>query len=273
MTARGPAVEDPPVDDVVVTLDIDWAPDCAIDWVAGQLAAREVRATWFVTHVSPAVERLRERPDLFELGIHPNFLPGSSHGATTDAVLDHCMALVPEATSLRSHALVQSTPILARIMERTPVTTDLSLFLAYAPGLRPVDFRVGERSLLRLPYFWEDDDEMQQPSPDWRLGPLLAVGAGLKVFDFHPVHVYMNGAGMAAYRRLAAGVGRLQDATEAEVCGLVRGGEGTRSLFLELVDHLASGRESWTAHDVAARFRAARFQAPRFRAAVTGADH
>lgn len=253
----------PVLDQVVLTLDVDWAPDCAIDWVAQQLVTHGVRATWFVTHLSPAVERLRERPDLFELGIHPNFLTGSTHGATTDAVLDHCLALVPAATSVRTHALVQSTPILVRILERTAITTDVSLYLPYTPGLRPVESRFGHRSLLRLPYFWEDDDEMQQPRPDWRLATLLGVGPGLKVFDFHPVHIYMNATDMEQYRRLTAGMSRLEDATEADVCGFVRAGDGTRSLFVELVEHLASAGDSQTVREVSGQCRAA----------MTGAGH
>jgi hypothetical protein len=245
------------VTEEVLTLDIDWAPDCAIDWIARTLVQREVRATWFVTHLSPAVERLRECPDLFELGIHPNFLAGSSHGSTPVAVLNHCMELVPEASSLRTHALVQSTPILAQVMSETPITADVSLFLPYAPSLRPVEYRVGGQALLRLPYFWEDDDEMQQTTPNWRLSSLLAIGPGLKVFDFHPIHVYMNGADMAPYRRLRSHVPRLQDAGEADVRGLVRSGQGTRSLFLELVEHLSQpGEASLRVRDVVARFRA-----------------
>ena len=62
------------MNDLVLTLDMDWAPDCAIDFVSEELVSREVRATWFVTHASPAVHRLREHPELFELGIHPNNL-------------------------------------------------------------------------------------------------------------------------------------------------------------------------------------------------------
>src|SRR5207244_3974947 len=80
--------------------------------VAEQLMASQVRATWFVTHMSPAISRLRRNPELFELGIHPNFLPGSTHGDTPDAVLRHCRALVPDAVSMRTHCLVQSTLLL-----------------------------------------------------------------------------------------------------------------------------------------------------------------
>src|ERR1035441_3475149 len=83
--------------DIAISMDVDWAPDFAIDFVAERLIASRVRATWFVTHRSPAIERLRQHRDLFELGIHPNFLPGSSHGDSPAAVLQHCMGLVQDA--------------------------------------------------------------------------------------------------------------------------------------------------------------------------------
>src|SRR5215467_8520985 len=100
------------VDAPILTFDIDWAPDFMIDHVAGILVEARVRATWFVTHSSDAIDRLREHPDLFELGIHPNFLPGSSHGSSPQEVLQTCMTIVPEAQSFRTHSLVQSTPLL-----------------------------------------------------------------------------------------------------------------------------------------------------------------
>jgi len=85
--------------EIAITLDVDWAPDFVIEDVAELLINSSVRATWFVTHASSAIDDLRKRPDLFELGIHPNFLPGSTQGADVDSVLNHCMSLVPDAVS------------------------------------------------------------------------------------------------------------------------------------------------------------------------------
>ena len=87
---------------LVLSFDIDWAPDFAIDAVAQKLISRSVKATWFVTHLSPAISRLAERPDLFELGIHPNFLPGSDHGGSPAEVLAFMNTLVPNAVSVRN---------------------------------------------------------------------------------------------------------------------------------------------------------------------------
>src|SRR5262245_52214399 len=119
----------------VLTLDVDWAPDFIINFVSTILIQNKIRATWFITHNSPSIEKLRAYPDLFELGIHPNFLRGSTHGTTEVDVLMHCMKLVPGATSLRTHGLFQSTGLLAQVVELTSINTDCSLFLPHAKGL------------------------------------------------------------------------------------------------------------------------------------------
>lgn len=216
---------------IAITFDIDWAPDFVIDFLAEQLVACQVRATWFVTHASPAIERLRQHPDLFELGIHPNFLPGSTHGDTPEVVLHHCMALVPNATSMRTHGLVQSSPLLAQIMAQTAITTDVSLFLPHTPYLQPVEYTWQGHSLLRIPYYWEDDFEMERTSPYWHLAPLLAAGEGLKVFDFYPIHVYLNSAEIRPYRALKQRVPNLPTMTSADAAPFVNSGIGARTLF------------------------------------------
>lgn len=215
--------------DCILSLDLDWAPDAAIDAVAQLLIERSVPATWLVTHASPAVDRLRDHAGLFELGIHPNFLPGSTHGSTTAEVLDHCMALVPDAVSMRTHALVQSTPILSEVLERTPIRVDLSLFLPRAGAVEPVEYHWRGRSLVRLPYVWEDDVELENGTLDAGFASILGA-PGLKVFDFHPAHVFLNSSSMNAYRRVA---GTLPG---ADLTPHVEQGRGVGPVFRELLE-------------------------------------
>ena len=98
----------------VLTIDVDWSPDCVIDYVANILIEREVKATWFVTHQSEAIERSHKHSTLFELGIHPNMLAGSTHGQNEDEVLAHLCEIVPNAVSMRTHGLYQSSRWLAK---------------------------------------------------------------------------------------------------------------------------------------------------------------
>ncbi len=235
-------------DALIMTLDIDWAPDFVIDEIAASLVGAGVKATWFVTHASPAVDRLKARPDLFELGLHPNFLPGSTHGATPAAALRHCLELVPQARSFRSHGLVQSTAILDLAIEHG-LEADVSLYLPHARRLAPVEHWRGGRCLWRVPYMWEDDFEMDRPAPLWSLKDLLG-HTGLKVLDFHPIHVWLNGADMSAYAALKQRFPNLPAATPAGAEPLRRHGAGPGRMFAEVVRHLAAAGQSWCIRDL-----------------------
>ncbi len=242
------------MDDVVVTLDVDWAPDFVIDFVAELLLARRVRATWFLTHQSPATLRLSQYRDEFELGLHPNFLPGSSHGDSPEEVLRYCMAIAPDAASVRMHGLVQSSPLLELILAQTPLKTDVSLFLPHAPHLQPVEYVWQGRSLLRIPFVWEDDDEMERMAPCWHLAPLLTLGEGLKVVNFHPIHVFLNSSNMQPYKALKRRVPQLADATPGDVAGYVQDGEGGGTFFAEVIDYLSQRGKSSTITDIHERW-------------------
>jgi hypothetical protein len=234
-----------------LTLDVDWEPDFAIDAVAARLAARGVRATFFATHDSPALARLRARPDRFELGVHPNFLPGSTHGATPEAVLAHCMALVPEARAVRAHCLVQSTPLLDLILAATPLRVEASLFLPGAAPARPFAHRRAEDALVRVPYTWEDTFALagrHALAPPLDDAPL--------VLAFHPIHIALNSTNMARYGALKRQVPALQDATAAQLAPFVAEGHGVGAVFDEALGVIAQHGGGLHVSEYAARERA-----------------
>lgn len=244
------------MNDLLITVDVDWAPDFAVFEVAGRLVEAGVRSTWFVTHASPATDFLVSRPDLFEVGIHPNFLPGSTHGEDLRSVLEHCLHIVPGARSMRSHGLFSSTPLLDLVVRESAICVDGTLFLPRTPGLRPVEYFWAGRSLLRIPHFFEDDFEMERPSPEWSLEPLLALGEGLKVFDFHPIHLVLNSPSMGPYLELKRRCPRLSEARPEHLADLCHNGPGAGRLFDDVVAHLtALGQPTLTFSDLAERQR------------------
>lgn len=225
---------------IAVTLDIDWAPDFAIDFVADQLIRFHIPATWFVTHNSPAVERLRSHSELFELGIHPNFEPGSTHGQNTPEILSHCQQLVPDAKCVRMHGLMQSTRLLESILAQTELTVDCTLFLPRTPAVRPVNYRLRGRTLTQIPFVWQDDFEMEAELPDWQPESVLEIGSGLKVFNFHPMHIFLNSPDPLAYCDLKASTNCLCNLREEGTNSFVHRGEGAGKCFERLLAHIAA---------------------------------
>ena len=59
---------------IFLTLDIDWAHDEVLNDTIDLLESSGIKATWFATHDTKVLERLRVNQN-FEIGIHPNFNP------------------------------------------------------------------------------------------------------------------------------------------------------------------------------------------------------
>jgi len=226
-------------DGVLITLDVDWAPDFAIDFTGGLLVEAGARATWLATHGSDALDRVASRSDLFEVGIHPNFSPGSTHGETPQAVLAHCLELVPTATTVRTHSFVQSGPLLDLLLTESRLTADLSIFLPGAPNLAPVPYTLHSRTIHRLPTFWEDDYEFEQKLPSWNLAAHVDSIPGMKIFNFHPIHVYLNSGAPDAYAELKTRAPSLTQASESDARDLANDGVGARTLFTAIAAKLA----------------------------------
>lgn len=223
----------------IITLDMDWAPDCVIQDVAQRLIERRVKSTWFVTHDTPALDLLRKHADLFELGIHPNFKEGSSHGHTMEEIVEHCLHLVPEAISARSHGLIQSDYLWRHYALESPIRFECSTFAGRAPQTYAVRFHWAGDNLLRVPYVYQDNLEMSEPHPIWEATTFLQGKRGLQVFDFHPFYVYTNSTSMDIFERVKQTGGHMQSMTEEDLLPFRQSGEGSRTMFLSLIDHLA----------------------------------
>ncbi len=145
-----------------LTLDVDWAPDAVIDHVAELILAQGVKATWFITHWSPAIERLAQHPAHFELGIHPNFLKGSSHGESVADVVAFCRDMLPKARSVRTHSLCMNGEIMAAFCRSADIGVDSSLFMPGVETIEPFLFETAAGRLVRVPVYWSDDYQLAQ---------------------------------------------------------------------------------------------------------------
>jgi len=222
----------------VLTSDLDWAPAWATLALARRVTTAGCSITLFVTHHGPELELLRAMPGV-ELGWHPNFHPGSDHGATPDAVLDTLSEWVPEAVGLRSHGLVRSTALLENYATRG-LQYEASDLMHRHPGLRPMRAWNG---VVRLPIFFEDDVQAMHGRP-FSLEDLPLEGPGLRVFDFHPIHVALNTADLSGYRSFKADCAArgiaMSEASEEDVARFREPGPGASDLLDEVLSLLAS---------------------------------
>lgn len=183
---------------VFLTIDIDWASDDILAETIDLLESGGAAATFFVTHRTSLLERLRANPN-FELGIHPNFnhllTGGPGDGRNAGEILESLIAIVPEARSVRSHSMTQSSRLLD-LFHSAGLTHDSNHFIPARAGMALAPYRHWN-GLVRVPYFWEDDVSLlygdTAPMDD-----LLAT-PGLKVFDFHPIHVTLNSTNIGVY--------------------------------------------------------------------------
>ncbi len=185
---------------IFLTFDIEWAHDDILSDTIDLVEAYDVSITWFVTHDTPILDRLRANPK-FELGIHPNFnflLQGNETGyKNAEEVIEQLLRIVPRARSVRSHSMLQSSRLLNQFIEQG-LTHDCNHFIPWHSGLSLRPWKLWN-GLIKVPHFWEDDVACVE-GEDWSPKQLMSL-SGLKVFDFHPTQVFLNTNNIEIYER------------------------------------------------------------------------
>ena len=232
----------------IITIDVDWAPDFIISEIAEILIRNRTKATWFITHDSEAIRTLFDIPNLFEVGLHPNFMSNSTQGSTPKEVMRYLKNIAPDAVSVRMHALVQSTILLRTLTEEFGMRNDVSLLLPRAACLVPHRLYFAENSyLVRLPYFWEDDVEALHFASSYLLEDEFHHASGLKIYNFHPFHIVTNMSSPTSYE-LFKTYSSIPLCTPSDIEHLRNERCGTGTLFRDLIQHISGG---YTIGDVA----------------------
>lgn len=233
--------------ELCITLDMDWAPDFVINQVAELLIEKKVKCTWFATHMSKEVLELVKNP-LFEIGIHPNFLSNSTHGNNPREILSHMKELFPTAKSIRTHSLFQSTPVL-KIFHQFGLENDSSILLENTSNISPHYSNFFK--LYRFPYFWEDDVSMIEKY-DWTNKNLFSDFSGLRIFNFHPIHIYLNSHNMENYNKIKSDIG-LPNIGINDIKKFINNNNGTKTFFKNLIDFIKD-KKTYTINDLQNEF-------------------
>ncbi|MEC8022402.1 MAG: hypothetical protein VX223_00610 [Myxococcota bacterium] len=174
-----------------LTFDQDWAPEWASHDIINLLVQYGLLGTFFVTNLCESIDTARQHG--FELGLHPNFLPGSTHGRTWDDTLDHMQDLVPDAVGVRSHCLIRGTTLLQKYRERG-LLYDASDIFDGRDGMSPFLSWTG---VWRVPIWWEDDVAIHRNG----LSAFIPTGEplGIRVINVHPVLHALNAHDLSGY--------------------------------------------------------------------------
>jgi hypothetical protein len=187
------------MDDIFLTFDMDWACDEVIAHTLDILEARDVSATFLITNETPVLERIRAN-GRFELGIHPNFnktLSGEENKPLGD-IIDDIMRIVPEAVTERAHALTHNT-LISFELRRRGILYDSNVYIPFYSDMAILPFSAPS-GITAAPFFFADDIyffHQNEKTP----AKMYLKRSGLKVFDFHPIHIYLNAASFDTYLR------------------------------------------------------------------------
>ncbi len=217
-----------------LTTDTDWASDFALEDAFALFTERGIRATVFATHASAVLDAFVSR-GRSEVEIHPNFLPGSSHGKTFTAVIDHMLRIVPRARSFRAHTAFDAAAVTSQMYARG-FRYDSNLGLHFQPNLVPLRHASG---LVRFPIFWEDDVHWHDTGGDWNVVRYLPafLSPGLKILNVHPFFITTNIPHHDYYLRIKPHITTLSADTIADVR---HDGPGVRTFLIALLDELAA---------------------------------
>lgn len=176
---------------VYFTMDTDWCHEEILQFALHLFHRRALPCTVFATGAYAGLRELDAAR--FEVGVHPNFNGVASGGC--EGKLRELRGLYPRARGVASHAMASSTPLLD-LFKQQGFEYDRNLLCYKTAGAQPFRHYNG---LLRLPVFWEDDIWFGS-EPGARFAPDLLSGECFRlIFNFHPIHLFMNTASAEHY--------------------------------------------------------------------------
>jgi hypothetical protein len=213
---------------IFLSFDIDWAHDDVILDCYNLVSGYSVETTWFVTHKTDVLRTIGTDKRI-ELGVHPNFndlLLGSAGGGTSNLVINKARELVPSATTIRSHSLTQSERLLDQFLDNN-FQRICNFYIPYRVQMQVCPYDLWGGAII-VPHRFQDNASL-------RIGENLPerqfFNSGLHVFDFHPIHVFLNTEALDRYERT-----RSLHHNPNELIKYRYEGYGTRNRLIELLE-------------------------------------
>lgn len=210
------------------TSDIDWAPEEVIEDTIELFNKYNVKCTFFCTHESSVINTIKKDPN-FELGIHPNFLPVlNEKRGSIDEIMDNILKIVPDAKGVRTHSMVQSTPLLQTFKDYD-LKYEANTYLPYWSDIKPTKLWNG---LVKLPHNFEDDLHFLF-NKSFDNCELNLEDQKFNVFCIHPIHIFLNTESETTYNNARK---HYQDSKELIKLRNTKK-KGTRDLLIFLLEN------------------------------------
>lgn len=228
---------------VALTTDIDWAPDYAVEDLLLLVADAGFPITAFATHASSV---FNGASSTVEIGLHPdNTRPHPEFGLRRK-ILD-LKTMFPDARGVRAHRNFFGQNV-AQMAADAALTYDASVFQWRRPYCQAFRDQYG---LVRMSYNWEDGIQADMGLP-WSLEHVPMDGPGLKIFNVHPIFIYLNCPDDDYRRRAVKDFPDLTRAPRDVLQPLVYPGYGARSFLVDLLRELkARGPKAYRLSEIA----------------------
>lgn len=216
---------------MIVTIDVDWACEPAIEETLSFLEEKKITPTIFTTHNSAVIQSSINKIDV---GLHPYFGINSSHGSTIKDVVKYVTDLPHNLSVFRCHRFAicntsKQAMVEAGMLLSSNVCTDLEI-------ITPFRDRSG---LIEAPIFLEDGGYLWRKHPmklDKNLESLMLCD-NIKIISIHPMHFAINTPTFSYMYAIKQSVSRTewQNMSRSRLSKLRWNKYGIRNLITELL--------------------------------------
>lgn len=173
---------------ILLTFDLDWCPDFCIEMLLDDLKKKKVKALFFITHNSKAIEKIKKGGH--HIGLHPNFYKNSSQGKDPVKIIKYLLRIAPKANVIRTHRLFYESKIFSEVFKKfKQLKFDMSTHTFKFPKIKLYHSHGLDVSYKKINFNWEDDTAAYENSNKWNFPDFESDNY---VFNFHPIYLFLN---------------------------------------------------------------------------------
>ncbi len=176
---------------IALTFDTDWVQEETLVELCKNLSNNHLKATFFVTR-----EYKYLKNPLFEINPHINF--NSHYSDYKKEFLKIGKTIHKKTKGIRNHSLYFHER-LREIWRQSGIKYSINQLLPLVEDLKP--FYIS-KSVLELPLYFLDYWYLENnQKPKFDINDLKLGKPGLKIFDFHPIHLSLNTPSLNYYQK------------------------------------------------------------------------